>query len=173
MLLDGICRNPVLLCFLSRCVEFDQYKHWIVIIVYFYDGPRAVKERMEKNRKLIQSRDEVTALVHGFYNKVRKDPLIGPIFEDVAQVNWDEHLPKLVNFWSDLLLGEDSYRGRPFPPHIPLNLQPSHFERWLSLFIQTIDENFYGQKADEAKNRALGIARNFMINLSHIQGTKF
>ncbi len=124
-------------------------------------------------RKQIESREDVQTLVHQFYGKVRKDGLIGPIFEDTAKVNWDEHLPKLVNFWSDLLLGEDSYRGRPFPPHIPLNLQRSHFERWLQLFIQTVDENFEGLKANEVKNRALGIARNFMINLSHIQGTRF
>ena len=126
-----------------------------------------------ENRKQIESRDEIQTLVHEFYAKVRKDALIGPIFEDVAKVDWDEHLPKLVNFWSDLLLGEDTYRGRPFPPHIPLNLQAQHFERWLTLFLQTVDENFYGLKADEVKKRALGIARNFMINLQHIQGTNF
>jgi hemoglobin len=123
--------------------------------------------------KAIESRDDIQILVHEFYAKVRKDSLIGPIFNDVAQVDWDEHLPKIVNFWSDLLLGEDSYRGRPFPPHIPLNLEASHFERWLRLFVQTVDENFTGLKADEVKKRAFGIARNFMANLQSIQGTKF
>ena len=117
-------------------------------------------------RKPIENRQDIQLLVDGFYDKVRKDSLIGPIFNDVAKVDWDEHLPKLYNFWSDLLLGEDSYRGRPFPPHMQLNLQPGHFERWLYLFVQTVDENFVGVKADEAKNRALRIARNFMINLS-------
>jgi len=123
--------------------------------------------------KAIESRDDIQILVHEFYAKVRKDSLIGPIFDDVAKVNWDEHLPKIVNFWADLLLGEDSYRGRPFPPHIPLNLEASHFERWLTLFVQTVDENFTGLKADEVKKRAFGIARNFMANLQYIQGTKF
>lgn len=123
--------------------------------------------------KALETRADVEKLVHQFYAKVRKDSLIGPIFNDVAQVDWEEHLPKITNFWCDLLLGEDTYRGRPFPPHIPLNLQASHFERWLGLFVETLDENFVGLKADEAKKRAFGIARNFMANLSYIQGTKF
>ena len=117
-------------------------------------------------RKPIETREDIKVLVDGFYDKVRKDPLIGPIFNETAKVDWDEHLPKLYNFWSDLLLGEDSYRGRPFPPHIPLNLQLTHFERWLSLFVLTVDEHFIGLKAEEAKARAVRIARNFMINLN-------
>lgn len=117
-------------------------------------------------RKTIEDRKDIELLVNSFYDKVRKDQLIGPIFNDVAKVDWEEHLPKLYNFWSDLLLGEDTYRGRPFPPHMKLNLQGVHFERWLSLFVQTVDEHFAGLKAEEAKTRALRIARNFMINLS-------
>jgi hemoglobin len=124
------------------------------------------------DKKPIESRNDIEVLVNEFYSKVRKDSLIGPIFNDIAKVNWDEHLPKLYNFWSDLLLGEDSYQGRPFPPHIPLNLEISHFERWLQLFLQTVDENFTGLKADEAKRRALGIARNFLSNIEYINSQK-
>jgi hemoglobin len=120
-------------------------------------------------RKLLESRDDIKILVDGFYDKVRKDPLIGPIFNDVAKVDWNEHLPKLYNFWADLLLGEDTYRGRPFPPHMKLNLEFNHFERWLALFVLTVDENFYGLKADEAKGRAVRIAKNFMINLRIVE----
>lgn len=125
-----------------------------------------------KTPKIIESRDDIAVLVNEFYAKVQKDPNIGPIFIDVAKVNWDEHLPKLIDFWSDLLLGDSTYRGRPFPPHIPLNLKIEHFETWLKLFMQTVDENFIGLKAEEAKKRALGIARNFLINLEHIQNNK-
>jgi Truncated hemoglobins len=117
-------------------------------------------------RKPIENREDIKVLVDGFYDKVRKDPLIGPIFNDTAKVDWEEHLPKLYNFWSDLLLGEDSYRGRPFPPHMKLNLELTHFERWLALFVLTVDEHFVGLKAEEAKSRAVRIARNFMINLN-------
>lgn len=123
---------------------------------------------MSEHFKRIETRKDIIQIVDFFYEKVRKDELIGPIFNDVAQVNWDEHLPKLYNFWEDLLLGTESYRGRPFPPHISLNLKPEHFERWLYLFTKTIDENFNGLKAEEMKARAQRIAFNFSHNLGLI-----
>lgn len=113
----------------------------------------------------IATRADIETLVNSFYDKVKKDELIGPIFNDVAKVDWEEHLPKLYNFWEDLLLGSDNYSGRPFLPHIPLGLQIDHFGRWLELFFKTVDEHFIGLKADEAKARALRIAKNFTINL--------
>ena len=113
-------------------------------------------------QKLLETREDVQLMVDSFYAKVRADDLIGPKF---AHVHWEEHLPKLYNFWADLLLGEDTYRGRPFPPHMTMNLEGAHFERWLMHFVKTVDEHFMGLKAEEAKNRALRIARNFMINL--------
>lgn len=119
--------------------------------------------------KALETTDDVKLLVDSFYAKVRLDPLIGPIFIDVAKVDWDEHLPRLYKFWGDLLLGSNEYHRRPFPPHIPLNLKLEHFERWLQLFIATVDEHFTGLKADEAKHRALRIARNFCINLGLIR----
>lgn len=113
----------------------------------------------------IKSRDEVIQIVDSFYAKVRLDPLIGPIFNDVAKVDWAEHMPKLYNFWEDLLFGTDNYKGRPFPPHMKLNLKPVHFEIWLKLFTETIDENYQGMKAEEMKARARRIALNFSMNL--------
>ncbi len=91
---------------------------------------------METNKKEhIDSKDQIKKMVDYFYDKVKSDALIGPIFNDTAKVNWEEHLPKLNHFWEDLLLGTNQYHGRPFPPHIPLNLKIEHFERWLLLFL--------------------------------------
>ncbi|AGH95555.1 group III truncated hemoglobin [Pseudobdellovibrio exovorus] len=123
---------------------------------------------MSETKPQIQSRQEIIHIVDSFYTKVRADELIGPIFNDVAKVDWDEHLPKLYNFWEDLILGSDNYRGRPFPPHIKLDLKMEHFERWLGLFTQTVDENYSGLKAEEIKARARRIAYNFSINLGLI-----
>lgn len=120
---------------------------------------------MSENKSLIESRDQIIQIVDSFYAKVRVDELIGPIFNDVARVDWDEHLPKLYNFWEDLLFGTDNYRGRPFPPHMKLNLKPEHFQRWLELFYSTVDEHFFGHKAEEIKTRAARIAYNFSLNL--------
>ncbi|MBY0553462.1 group III truncated hemoglobin [bacterium] len=120
---------------------------------------------MENKPNIINSRNEVIQIVDSFYAKVKLDPVIGPIFNDVAKVDWHEHMPKLYNFWEDLLFGTDNYKGRPFPPHMKLNLQSTHFEIWLKLFTETIDENYQGIKAEEMKARARRIALNFSINL--------
>lgn len=119
-------------------------------------------------RKALSTREDIQTLVDSFYAKVRVDELIGPVFNDVAKVNWIEHLPKLYDFWNDLLLGSDLYHGRPFPPHTVLGLEIQHFERWLQLFTATVDEHFTGLKALEAKQRALRIGQNFATNLQLI-----
>jgi len=110
----------------------------------------------------IDSREDVKALVDWFYDKVRRDQLLAPVF---AHVDWDKHLPLMCNFWSSLLLGDQSYVGSPFEKHIPLKIQTEHFEKWLELFIETIDGNFVGEKADEAKGRAENISRLFQFKL--------
>lgn len=121
---------------------------------------------MEK--KQIEGREQLKEIVDQFYAKVREDQLIGPIFNDIAKVDWATHTEKIYHFWDALLFGSDNYRGRPFPPHIPLNLKVEHFERWLKLFCETVDASFEGQKANEIKMRALNIGRNFLHNLEII-----
>ncbi len=116
-------------------------------------------------KKRIEGREQIIEIVDRFYARVREDDLIGPIFNDVAQVNWETHTQKIYDFWEMLLFGSEDYKGRPFPPHIPLGLKPEHFQRWLQLFFSTVDDSFEGQKADEIKMRALNIGRNFLNNL--------
>lgn len=125
---------------------------------------------MNESKTDILGKNDIRKLVDSFYEKVRKDSMIGPIFDVEAQVDWDEHLPKLYNFWEDLLFGTHNYDGRPFPPHLKFDLKSPHFERWLSLFIYTVDEHFVGIKAGEAKARALRIAENFQQNIRFIKG---
>ncbi len=121
------------------------------------------------SKKLLQNREDLEMLVNRFYGRVRVDELIGPIFNDIAKVNWETHTEKIYNFWDTLLFGAENYVGRPFPPHIPLKLKPEHFKRWLELFFDTVDESFEGQKAEEIKMRAFNIGRNFLNNLNNMQ----
>ncbi len=100
--------------------------------------------------------DDIIILVDQFYNHVRKDSILRDKF---AHVDWSNHLPTMYKFWASMLLGEQSYQGNPFQKHMTLSLQSIHFNRWLELFHQTIDENFSGEKAIEAKARAQSIAR--------------
>ncbi len=98
----------------------------------------------------IANRTDITKIVDQFYNKIKEDKLLGTIFTDVAHVNWEKHLPKMYDFWEFILLKTGEYNGRPFPPHLALNhvvpLKGMHFERWLSLFHQTINDLFEGKK---------------------------
>ncbi len=116
-------------------------------------------------KKVFNSREDVELLVNEFYSRVQNDELLNPIFNDVAKVEWDHHLPTMYDFWEDLLLGSDKYHGRPYPKHHVLPIQREHFGRWLELFTDTIDTHFEGIKADEAKFRAHRIAQNFQNNM--------
>lgn len=106
--------------------------------------------------------DDIKLLVDTFYDKVKANSVIGHIFNDIAKVDWDHHLPKMYLFWAGLLLGERGFTGNPMQKHIELSkLTPMteiQFSEWLILFKQTIDELFEGPKADEAKTRAENIA---------------
>ena len=110
----------------------------------------------------ITTRTDMENLVNTFYDKVRSDATIGVIFNEIANVNWDTHLPKMYDFWEGILFGTGNYRGRPMPPHFKLNethpFQPEYFDAWLTLFYETVDELFEGEKASEAKMRAMNIA---------------
>ncbi len=114
-------------------------------------------------KKEITHREDIVMLVNSFYEKVKVDTVIGHIFSDVANVNWDHHLPVMVDFWERVLLDGRSYSGNPMIKHIALNkqyrLSEEHFEVWLRLFNQTVDKLFTGSKADEAKARAVQIAQ--------------
>jgi hemoglobin len=104
---------------------------------------------------------DIKTLVDRFYEKVNRDALLGPIFNEVAGVDWPSHLVTLYTFWETLLLGSGTYQGAPFPKHSVLPVEKAHFDRWLELFLATVDENFSGPKAEEAKGRALSIADTF------------
>lgn len=105
--------------------------------------------------KDITSRDDIKVLVDSFYQKVNSDELLAPIF---SHVDWPKHLPIMYNFWSSMLLGDQSYMGNPFQKHVHLAIDAAHFNTWFELFTQTVDEHFAGPKADEAKSRAQSIA---------------
>lgn len=104
-----------------------------------------------------------------FYEKVRADDLIGPIFNGVIEERWPDHLEKMYRFWQTVLLQEHTYNGRPFPPHAQLPVDVSHFERWLSLFKSTVSENFEGPKADEAIWRAQKMAQMFHSKIEYFK----
>ena len=116
----------------------------------------------------ITSLDDIKLFVDAFYTQVQQDQLIGPIFNSVIQDRWPVHLEKMYGFWQTVLLNERAYSGSPFPPHAKLPIEKQHFDRWLELFNSTIDINFKGDKADEAKWRAAKMAEMFRYTIDYL-----
>lgn len=114
----------------------------------------------------IRNRKDIEKLVNTFYDKIKTDAVIGYLFNDVAKVNWEKHLPKMYDFWENILFYTADYDGNPMEKHKELHqkssLNPSHFNHWNMLFTKTVDEIFEGKKADEIKNRALNISAAMM-----------
>lgn len=110
----------------------------------------------------ISTRADIELLVNTFYGKIRNDAFIGPFFNEVAAVDWDQHLVKMYAFWASILLGEGSYRGQPMSNHLRLDQQRqvfrSHFDHWMLLWRETVSSLFSGPVADEAIARAENIA---------------
>ena len=121
--------------------------------------------------KEIISLDDIKILVDTFYGKVKKDELIGPIFNERIQDRWPQHLETMYTFWQTLLLNERTYFGSPFPAHTSLPVSGKHFKKWMELFTQTVDELFTGEKADEAKQRAGKIAEIFESKIEFYKNT--
>jgi hemoglobin len=123
-------------------------------------------------KKDIETREDIELLVNSFYDKIKTNAILGPIFNDVAQINWEEHLPKMYSFWASLLLGEHSFSGNPMMKHIELSkltaMTEVQFSEWLLLFNQTVDELFEGSRADEAKTRAANIARLMLHKIDSV-----
>lgn len=114
---------------------------------------------MKVQTRDIQDETDVDLLVNTFYIKVRNDELLDTVFAPVIKNNWDAHLQLMVGFWSTLLLYTRKYSGDPLPKHLPLKISKEHFERWIQLFNETVDELFVGVIAENAKKRASSIAK--------------
>lgn len=120
--------------------------------------------------KDIENREDVFLLVSIFYAKIKKDDFIGPIFlKAIPESEWNSHLEKLTDFWETNLFFAKKYKGNPMKVHQKLDVENNygiiqkHFGKWLELWISTLDEFFYGEKAIKAKNNARNIA--FMLFL--------
>ena len=123
-----------------------------------------------ESKKDIEGLKDIKLMVDNFYDKVKMDKLLSPIFFEHIPADWQPHLDKMYLFWNAALFGEKGYVGNPFSKHAKMDvLTPVHFERWLSLFNKTIDTHFCGSMADDAKRRAAIMAKNFMQRLASIK----
>jgi hemoglobin len=112
----------------------------------------------------IRTEDSIKLMVNAFYDNVRQDEILEPVFSKLID-DWEAHLPIMYRFWEKLLFGKDGYKRNPFQKHVDLPVSKEHFTRWVELFTQTIDHNFSGPKADEAKRLATNIANSFQARM--------
>lgn len=110
----------------------------------------------------ITCRSDIDTVIQLFYEKVRGDGFIGHFFSDTIKVDWPKHINAMGDFWENILFHVGKYEGDPLSVHKQIHqlsiTTKLHFERWLLLFSQTVDENFEGPNALLMKQRANGIA---------------
>ena len=118
----------------------------------------------------ILTTNDIKLLVDTFYEKVRANSVLAPIFADkISDDRWPAHLENMYRFWGSILLYTHDYNGSPFDKHVGLPIDGKHFAHWLNLFNETIDELFIGEVAATAKERAANIARIFEFKLSTLK----
>lgn len=118
------------------------------------------------DRKLrdIQNREDIKRFVDLFYESIQKDELLGPVFNEIAQVEWESHLELMYCFWDSVLFGAGSYKGNPLAAHLAVNenvqkvrgrgMRQHEFSHWLDLFRVTLDQLFLGPVVERAKRGA-------------------
>jgi len=110
----------------------------------------------------------IHAVVHGFYDRIRQDELLGPVFNrQIAAEEWPVHLAKMCDFWSSTMLKTRRYDGRPMPAHIRLpDIGEVHFRRWLTLFKATVTSLCPPEVAALFMDRAARIAHSFRLGIA-------
>lgn len=118
--------------------------------------------------------ESIKTLVDGFYNKIRQDKDLGPIFATVigdGMNAWQPHLNTMYDFWSSMLLGSGRYNGRPMPKHMALPpFDLALFDRWLALFSETAHEIHTDAVAAIFVERSKRIAENLKLGTSRAWG---
>lgn len=139
--------------------------------------PTRMTDHYPTNRQDIEGRADIERLVNHFYGLVRQDAVIGFIFNEVANVDWDSHLPKMYAFWETVLFGTGNFRGNPMAAHAKLVPQTEmgrpQFQQWLSLFRQTVDELFAGERAEHIKRCADDMANVIYSRINGVPDPRF
>jgi truncated hemoglobin YjbI len=110
----------------------------------------------------LDRRTEIHDLVVTFYRTIVFDPVLAPVFEETAEVDWAQHIPRLIDYWCRVLLGSPQPASRVLATHRHVHdtdpLRTEHFDRWYQLWVESIDSRWAGPRADHAKEHAERVA---------------
>lgn len=119
--------------------------------------------------KDVLQRSDIEDIVTRFYDVMLKDPIVGFIFTNVANIDLQHHLPIIVDFWDDSLFKQNNYSGNILQKHLDIHqkmaLKSGHFTRWLFLFNQAVDQRHAGGNAELMKSRAELVAKSISAAL--------
>ena len=115
------------------------------------------------------TQEHIEKLVTHFYNRIQEDALLGPIFNDIAQVDWIHHIPLLCQFWNSIMLKTNEYKGSAYAKHLMLakkaDIKEIHFTHWLVLFQEEARKHLPAQSAEEIIKRAALIAESLKYGI--------
>ena len=118
----------------------------------------------------IKTQEDLSVLVADFYKKLLSDNRISYIFTDIVKIKLEEHLPILVTFWSQVILGTGGYSNNLTQIHLDVDLKehlsPELFRIWLEHFYAAVDENFIGENSEKIKTQALSLATILKIKIA-------
>ena len=125
----------------------------------------------------IQTRGDLVILLNDFYSKAIHDSLIGHFFTEVIPIDLETHIPVITDFWESILLNGTDYSRNAVLPHMHINklsaMEKKHFDRWLLLFTESVNNHFHGPVAETAKQRALSISTVIQIRISRSSTINF
>lgn len=110
---------------------------------------------------------DVDFLVETFYHKLQKNDILSPFF---IHTNWEQHLPKMKHFWNFILFDKPGFRGNIYDAHVNRQIKSPHFDIWLQLFCETVNENFKGLNATKATEKARELSLLFSWKLEETEG---
>jgi hemoglobin len=106
----------------------------------------------------LSTRAHIHDLVVVFYREIMFDELLEPVFGEVAEVDWVEHSPKLIDYWTTILRGTRNCTAAVTATHRDLHsispIEPEHCDRWDALWVQSVDGGWAGPNAVRAKRYA-------------------
>ena len=133
-------------------------------------APRKDRTQLAPGYAVGVTEEMIEQLVHAFYARVRAEPVLGPIFNGAID-DWDEHLEKLCDFWSSVLLMTGRFKGRPMAVHVQVpDIQPAHFARWLDLFGYTARQVWPSAAAELVIEKAQMIGRSLQMGIAVSRG---